>query len=265
MSREPTEVPRSVRAHYDTGHERRRLFTENDEPRLELVRTPEILERSLPPPPAHVLDVGGGPGTYAGILAQRGYDVHLIDPVPLHVAQARHAAANQPDQPFTASLGDARSLPEPDGTRDAVLLLGPLYHLTERDERLRALREALRVLKDDGIVAAVGISRFRTVLAGLMGSDLHDPAFRPIVESGFRTGQHRNPDPVGDPQRFTTAYLHRPGELVDEVTEVGFDIEAPSGSKVLAGSSRTAGTTHGSAATSSIRLACSNRSRTSWA
>ena len=55
---------------------------------LELLRTKEILSRLLPPPPAVVLDVGGGPGVYAAWLLARGYEVHLVDPVPLHVEQA---------------------------------------------------------------------------------------------------------------------------------------------------------------------------------
>ena len=52
----------------------------------------ELLDRLLPGPPARLLDVGGGPGTYAAPLARRGYRVHLVDPVPLHVEQARQAA-----------------------------------------------------------------------------------------------------------------------------------------------------------------------------
>ena len=64
----------------------------------------ELLDRLLPAPPAHVLDVGGGPGTYAAPLARRGYQVHLVDPVPLHVDQAREAAGRDPAAAFTATL-----------------------------------------------------------------------------------------------------------------------------------------------------------------
>jgi 2-polyprenyl-3-methyl-5-hydroxy-6-metoxy-1,4-benzoquinol methylase len=44
--------------------------------------------RYLPPSPADVLDVGGGPGVYASRLAHAGYRVNLIDLLPLHVEQA---------------------------------------------------------------------------------------------------------------------------------------------------------------------------------
>jgi hypothetical protein len=58
-----------------------------DQPALESVRSMELLDRLLPRPPAQLLDVGGGPGTYAAPLARRGYRVHLVNPVLLHVDQ----------------------------------------------------------------------------------------------------------------------------------------------------------------------------------
>jgi Methyltransferase domain len=72
----------AIESHYGTGYERARLFP-GGKPTLEFVRSLELLERLLPAPPAAVLDVGGGPGTYATPLAARGYRVHLVDPVPL--------------------------------------------------------------------------------------------------------------------------------------------------------------------------------------
>src|SRR5262245_12344090 len=119
----------AIETHYGTGYERSRLFP-GGQASLEYVRSMELLERLLPAPPAGVLDVGGGPGTYAAPLARRGYRVHLVDPVPLHVDQARQAGAD-PAARFTAALGDAREIAEPDASQDAVLLFGPLYHLTE--------------------------------------------------------------------------------------------------------------------------------------
>jgi ubiquinone/menaquinone biosynthesis C-methylase UbiE len=149
-------------AQYDLGFERDRLFREG-EPRLELTRTLELFDRFLPSAPARLIDVGGGPSAYAAIWARRGYDVHLYDVLELHVQQAQQAADAQPGHRFTAQVADARSIPEPDASADAVVLLGPLYHLTEPTQRATALLEARRVLKPGGVVAAVGISRFDAV------------------------------------------------------------------------------------------------------
>lgn len=213
-----------IHAHYDLGLERERLSRDGDA--LEFVRTRDLLGRYLPKPPADVLDVGGGPGAYAAWLARRGDRVHLLDPVPLHVEQAAAAAAAQPDRPFTAALGDARRLDEPDAAYDAVLLLGPLYHLTERAERVAALAEARRVLRPGGIVLAVGISRFASLLDGLRQGFLGDPIADEIVERDLRDGQHRNPDPVRYPNWFTTAFFHHPTELAAEVKAAGFALAA---------------------------------------
>ena len=71
------QVRQEISSHYASGYEVERLAQGTS--RLERARTQELLERYLPPPPAVVLDVGGGPGIYAFWLAQRGYTVHLLD------------------------------------------------------------------------------------------------------------------------------------------------------------------------------------------
>ena len=207
--------------YYARGLELGRLERDG-RPRLEHVRTLELLDRFLPPPPALVLDVGGGPGAYAVPLAERGYEVRLVDPVELHVEHSRTLAAGR----FEARLGDARELEEPDGSVDAVLLLGPLYHLVERPERLRALAEARRVLKPGGVVAAAAISRFASFLDGLVATGVREPEFVELVRRTLAEGTHVNPREDDRPGWFTTAYFHRPEELAAEVEEAGFELEA---------------------------------------
>ncbi|MDQ3696181.1 MAG: class I SAM-dependent methyltransferase [Chloroflexota bacterium] len=211
-----------IALYYNRGDERERLTAGGDS--LELVRTKELIERVLPAPPVEVLDVGGGTGVYAAWLARLGYRVQLIDPMPLHAEQAEAAAAAQPAHPFAASLGDARRLPVDATSVDAVLLLGPLYHLTERADRITALREAYRVLRPGGVLLAVGISRMASLLDALRQGLLHQPEAAAIVERDLRNGQHRNPDRhLG---WFTTAYFHVPDELAVEVVAVGFEVES---------------------------------------
>jgi ubiquinone/menaquinone biosynthesis C-methylase UbiE len=211
----------AIESHYGTGYERSRLFP-GGTPSLEFVRSMELLDRLLPAPPARLLDVGGGPGTYAAPLARRGYQVQLVDPVRLHVTQARQASGSDPAAAFAAVLGDARELPAPDDSHDAVVLFGPLYHLTGAADRRQALCEARRVLRPGGRLVAVAISRFASLLDGLYRGWLDDPQFRPIVERDLADGQHRNPDPVGRPEFFTTAYFHTPDGLTGEIEGAGF-------------------------------------------
>jgi len=111
------------------------------------------------------------------------------------------------------------------------LMLGPLYHLTERGDRLQALGEALRVLRPGGLVFAAAISRFASLIDGLRGALFEDAAFAPLVERDLRDGQHRNDS--GNPRYFTTAFFHHPAELAEEVVVAGltlldvFAVEGP--------------------------------------
>ena len=148
--------------------------------------------------------------------------MHLVDPLPLHVQQARQAAGTGLAAAFTAALGDARELSEPGESQDAVVLFGPLYHLTEAAERRQALSEARRVLRPGGRLLAMAVCRFASLLDGLYEGWLDDPLFRPIVDQDLAGGQHRNPDPVGRPEFFTTAYFHTPEGLADEIEGAGF-------------------------------------------
>jgi ubiquinone/menaquinone biosynthesis C-methylase UbiE len=210
-------LPPEVVAYYECGEEEDRLTTRVG--RVEWARTWELLRRHLPDPPATIVDVGGGPGAYAVPLALAGHDVHLVDAMPLHVAQARMAAAAAEIRLASSELGDARELAFPDAGADAVLLLGPLYHLLEEAERVAALAEARRVLRPGGVLAAVAISRFASLMEGLRhGWACDHPG---IVESGLHTGTHRNPGAL--PHRFTTAHVARPEELAAEVAAAGFE------------------------------------------
>jgi SAM-dependent methyltransferase len=208
--------------YYDQGDERDRLTAGGET--LEFVRTKELLTRFLPPPPAAILDVGGATGVYASWLADAGYGVHLVDPILSHVEEARRLATARQCRPFTAEVGDARRLDAPDASFDVVLLLGPLYHLVQRSDRIIALSEARRVLRSGGIAFAVGISRFASLLDGLRLGMLVDPEFARIVEGDLRDGQHRNPDKR--PNWFTTAFFHHPTELATELREAGFELKA---------------------------------------
>lgn len=141
-----------------------------------------------------------------------GHSVHLVDPVPLHVEQAEAAGV-------TAEQGDARRLAQESESVDAVLLLGPLYHLLDKGDRLRALSEARRVLKPNGILFAAAISRVAALLDLLVRLDrLHESGVLPIVEEALHCGHFRG----SEGGLFTTAYFHRPSELQDEITAAGF-------------------------------------------
>ena len=213
----------NIERYYNQNNERDRLTGPRGE--LEFVRSQEIILRYLPPAPATIIDIGGAAGRYSCWLARLGHTVHLVDLTPAMVEQARLASAAQPDHPLASCrVGDARSLDLPDNFADAILLFGPMYHLTTRADRLLALRSALRVLKPGGVLLAAYISRFASALDGLKSRYVHDPEFRKIALQDLRDGQHRNH--TDNIRYFTDSYFHLPDEIRSELVEAGLAHEA---------------------------------------
>lgn len=198
---------------------------------IEFLRTVDVLKRFLPAAGQGVLDVGGGAGAYAEWLANRGAAVTLIDPVERHIEAA--AAIKPRRGSIIAKLGDARSLGEPDDSVDAVLMLGPLYHLADRDDRVAAWAEAKRVCRPGGLILASVISRFASFHDMLMRNKLTDQGVLEIVSDDLATGQHRNPAKIEG--LFTTAYFHHPAEIAGEALSAGLEVDHVIGVEGMAG------------------------------
>ncbi|MCE2404124.1 MAG: class I SAM-dependent methyltransferase [Dehalococcoidia bacterium] len=103
---------------------------------------------------------------------------------------------------------------------DAVLPMGPLCHISARDQRLAALREVHRVLKPGGLLVATAISLFASLLHGIRQAFIDDPTFGSMLRRDLEDGQHRGR--LDTLSHFTTAFLHRPEELEGELHEAGY-------------------------------------------
>ena len=148
----------------------------------------------------------------------------MIDPVPLHIEEAKKLSQRS-DRPVTSiNLGESRALDFKDEYFDIVLLLGPLYHLTRKEERIAALLEAKRVTRNSGTLFCAAISRF-AFLFDVFFHDIMEVNKKTIdaVERHIRTGQIRNPGE--QPGSFTTAYAHQVEELKAEIAEAGFNLK----------------------------------------
>src|SRR4051794_11438309 len=102
------EFPKEIIRYYQEVAEEERLATGPSQ--LEFARTTEVLLRYLQSPPATILDVGGAAGAYALWLAEKGYQVHLIDAVPRLVEVARRRSEASPKRICTCQVGDVRAL-----------------------------------------------------------------------------------------------------------------------------------------------------------
>jgi SAM-dependent methyltransferase len=206
-----------LQAYYARDEERDRLSAGVG--RVEFLRTIEVASRSLPAAPAVVADIGGGPGRYTDWLVDAGYSVIHRDVVAGHVEQVRSRHAQRVD----TAVGDARALDLPDDSVDAVLLLGPLYHLDDPDDRDKALREARRVVRSGGVVYVAAISRWAARLHGILVERVHleYPAIVEMVDEMEATGEMR---PIHD--NSFNGYAHTPDQLCNEVQRSGLQLES---------------------------------------
>lgn len=209
--------PDAMHAYYALDKERDRLT--RDVGRVEYERTVEVVSRTLPPVPAVVADIGGGPGRYTDWLATSGYTVIHRDVMAHHVEHV----VNRHGDVVDAAVGDARELDLDDGVADVVLLLGPLYHLPDEEDRLKALREAVRVTRPGGVVHVAAISRWAARLHGMLVSRIHQvyPVLSEMIEEMEGSGWMR---PIVD--AGFTGFAHTPEQLRDEVVTSGLDVES---------------------------------------
>jgi SAM-dependent methyltransferase len=210
-------VDAELQAHYARDEEHDRLA--HGAGLVELHRTVEVLQRTLPPPGAVVADIGGGPGRYTDWLVDSGYRVVHRDVVALHVDHVTRRHGTRVD----TALGDARALDLADDSVDAVLVLGPLYHLHERRDRVRALGEARRVVRDGGVVYAAAISRWAPRLDGMLVQHVHvtHPVMTDLIDEMERTGRMA---PLFDGS--FVGCTHTPQQLRDEVLASGLALES---------------------------------------
>lgn len=218
-------IDKDVLATYNSGAERNRLRTGIG--LIEFERSRELLREYLPPAPATVYDIGGGYGEYAWWLSSLGYQVHLFDLAQTNIAMSAELSAEYPGcQLKAAEVADARNIDRPSGSADAVLCMGPLYHIAQREERLAALNECARLLRPGGVLCVAAITRYATLLwattvFGAANRLLEEDAFMQMVDTELRTGEHVRPADSAY-RGIGRSHFHAPDELKGELSDAGF-------------------------------------------
>jgi ubiquinone/menaquinone biosynthesis C-methylase UbiE len=184
---------------------------------LEFERNKELIQRYLPKK-GIVIDVGGGPGIYSEWLAGIGHQVYLIDPVEKHIKQA-NKRSTKAKKPFKSILGEAQKLELDDNFADVMILHGPLYHLQSKEDRIRAIAEAKRVLKSNGFVLGFAINHSASTIAALLNAFIHAPEIFEMCKAELMSGIHTPPKNM--PGILPAAYFHRPKDLKEEFEQAG--------------------------------------------
>jgi len=223
-------IDSSVLTYYEAGEEYNRLRTGIG--RIEFERTKELLRENLPKPPAVIYDIGGAYGEYSWYLASLGYEVHLFDLSERNIEMSDLPSSEYPGCDLKAAeVCDARSIPREDESADAILFMGPLYHITEKKERLKAIGECYRLLKKGGVLFSASLTPFSVLLHNITvyspneengNRYLEDPDFLTMVERELSDGCHVNPGRTVY-SGIGSAHFHSASELRKELSEGGFE------------------------------------------
>lgn len=223
-------VDNSALTYYEAGFEHDRLRTGIG--LIEFERTKEILLERLPKAPAVIYDIGGAYGEYSWWLASLGYEVHLFDLFPKNIELSKELGKEYPNCELKSSeVCDALSVPREDKSADTVLLMGPLYHITDYNERISVIEESRRLLKDGGILFTAALTPYSVLLHNITVYDpfgdepnrtLEDPNFVKMVEREIKDGHHINPDNTIY-SGIGSAYFHTSKALRAELCAGGFE------------------------------------------
>ncbi len=214
-----------VKNYYKKFDEKNRLRNDNSG-KLEFLMTMGILEKNLPAlddgAEVSVLDLGGGAGVYSFPLAKKGYNVTLADLSETLLAQAKkQKEEDKVENLISCDQINATNLScYIDNSFDVVLLFGPLYHLTEKDEREKCIREVSRVLKAGGKVFASFIPHLSGSIA-LVQRFCWSPDQVDIntLEECFNSGKFKNLSNHG----FQEGYYPDSEEIENLFAENGFE------------------------------------------
>lgn len=222
-------IDTTVLAGYNAGIERNRLRTGIGI--IEFERTKEILLDKLPKPPAVIYDIGGAYGEYSWWLSSLGYEVHLFDLSETNIKMSEELAAEFPGVRLkSAMVCDARSVPRPDKSADAILLMGPLYSITEYEERILAIKESRRLLKDDGVLFCAALTPYSVLVPRIAmyheddsrkREELEDPAVLSMIERALTDGCYINPERK-IANGLGSSHLHTARALRAELARGGF-------------------------------------------
>ncbi len=211
-------INRNIELFYNKASEETRL--DKGMGVFEFERIKSLIEKYIPTSASKIIDVGGGTGKYSEWLAKKEHQVHLIEPVLKHIKIAQKRA-NKLKNKFSVQLGESRKLEFPNNFADLIILHGPLYHLQKKEDRDLTIREAKRVLKNNGIILGFAINYTASTLVGLLHGLIHKKTFFEMCTNELTTGIHNPPDDF--PWLLAEGYFHKPKQLKEEFLNQGLD------------------------------------------
>ena len=159
-----------LKNYYESYDEEGRLISKHG--MVEYLTTMKYVEKYLKPD-MRILEIGAATGRYSHALAQKGYRVDAVELIERNIEIFRHNTME--GEPVTITQGNAMDLPFESNIYDITLLLGPMYHLFTREDKLKALSEAIRVTKKDGVIFAAYCMGDASIMSyGFVRGEIHN-------------------------------------------------------------------------------------------
>ncbi|MBQ2818491.1 MAG: class I SAM-dependent methyltransferase [Clostridia bacterium] len=169
--------------HYSNYNEDARLRSRHG--MVEFLTTVKYIEKYLRPD-SRIIEIGAGTGRYSHYFAQNGYRVDAVELLEHNIEIFKQNT--KPNENITVTQGNALDLSEfEDAVYDIVLLLGPMYHLYTDDDRRKAISEAMRIAKNDGVIFVAYCGNEATMMQECFKYKLvTDPHFSKLMDETFK-------------------------------------------------------------------------------
>lgn len=153
--------------YYNNYEEEGRLLSRHGQ--VEYLTTMKYIKERLKGMSApQILEVGAGTGRYSVTLAKQGFQVTAVELIKHNLEVLRGKLDGT--EPIVTMQGNALDLSRfRDNSFDLTLLLGPMYHLYTKEEKLRALSEAVRVTKRGGYILVAYCMNEPTIIQYVFG------------------------------------------------------------------------------------------------
>ena len=168
-----------IEKYYNKFNEDKRLLSRHGI--VEFTISMEYIHKYLKPN-AKILDIGAGTGRYSIALANEGYDVTAVELVKKNLSVLKEKSNS-----VKAYQGNALNLSKfKDKSFDLIIMFGPMYHLFSQTDKVKALLEAKRVLKDDGVIlVAYLLTDYAIIRHGYMDKNILNSVKEDMVDENF--------------------------------------------------------------------------------
>lgn len=170
------------------------------------------------PKTGHICDIGCGAGRYSIELLKKGYEVTLFElsNKELEIAEEKITEFGLKANEYICDTALNLHLLE-SNKYDAILIMGPLYHILDKKDRVKVLKETRRILKKDGVAIITYLNSWGILKAGLT-------EFSNEFKNIENVYNYLNEQSFDHTRSFTDAYFSTPKVALDEVKSADFEI-----------------------------------------